>query len=108
MDDFNCTEIIKNILGDKLYEDLITKISKEIVEKRKLDIELTDFYDNVVKDYCFIILMIGMSKKAEVDIWNIKLDNMSWKLKSNDFTKQYNEFIRVVEDKKFNKINKML
>ena len=101
MDDFNCAEILKNILGDELYKDVVTKISKEVAEERNLNIELTDFYNDIVNNYCFIILMIGMAKRVEVE-------NVSWTLEMRDFIKKYDIFIRKVEDKKFNKINKML
>lgn len=108
MDDFNCAEILKNILGDELYKDVVTKISKEVAEERNLNIELTDFYNDIVNNYCFIILMIGMAKRVEVENLKIKSKKVSWTLEMRDFIKKYDIFIRKVEDKKFNKINKML
>ena len=57
----NFVNIIRDIIGDDKYLKLLEEISKENKEKVNLD----EFYDVVVNNYCFLILMLGFSRKKE-------------------------------------------
>jgi len=108
MDNYISVEIIKKILGDQKYEELLNNISLEIINEKNLDIEITDFFDKIVSRYCMLILSIATSKKVEIKQVVIKLENDILKIKIEDFIKKYDNYINLIEEKRFDEINKML
>jgi len=108
MDNYISVEIIKKILGDQKYEELLNNISLEIINEKNLDIEISDFFDKIVSRYCMLILSIATSKKVEIKQVVIKLENDILKIKIEDFIKKYDNYINLIEEKRFDEINKML
>lgn len=100
----NFANIIKDIIGDNQYLKLLEEISKENDKKVKLD----EFYDVVVNNYCFLILMLGFSKKVDIDKYKLRASNITLELSSLKFSKKYKKYIQIVENKKFNTIKKIL
>lgn len=108
MDNFISVEIVKKILGDQKYEELLNNISLEILNEKKLDIEITDFFDKIVSKYCMLILSIGTSKKVEIKEVAIKLKNDILKIKIENFINKYDKYINLIEEKRFDELNKIL
>ena len=55
-----------------------------------------------------LILSIATSKKVEIKQVVIKLENDILKIKIEDFIKKYDNYINLIEEKRFDEINKML
>lgn len=100
----NFVNIIKDIIGDGKYLKLLEEISKENKEKVSLD----EFYDVVVNNYCFLILMLGFSKRVDIDNYKLKTNNITLELNCSNFANKYKTYIKMVESEKFKTIRKML
>ena len=88
--------ILKSIIGEAENNELLLEVSKQNKEK----VELYDFYE-VFKNYCLIILMVGTSKRIDMEKFKVKLEDETIILNGFEFTKQYEKFIRLVENKRF-------
>lgn len=86
------------ILGKRDYIQLSRKIAKEC---HRYNLDLSEFAENIINKYCFIIFMIGMSKKIEVEKYKFKTDNKYFEIESSVFAKKYEKYIKKVENKKF-------
>lgn len=103
MKEFWSANTIKAIIGDNAYKELITKITRENSEKR---VELGKFAVEVFDKYCLIILILGTSKKIELEKYKLKIGKETIEINSTEFTKKYERYIRVVEDKMFEIVKK--
>ena len=88
------------ILGKQL-----TKIAKENGDK---NIPIDEFYKTIFNQYCFIILTIGFSKKVEVDKYKLKTSSCNIELSANEVAIEYEEYIKLIENKKFEWIKKII
>ena len=86
------------ILGKENYYQLIKKISKEC-QKWKLDLDT--FAENILNKHCFLIFMIGMSKKIEIEKYIFRTDKQDFEIESSTFAEIYEEYIKMIENKKF-------
>lgn len=100
----NFVNIIRDIIGDDKYLKLLEEISKENKEKVNLD----EFYDVVVNNYCFLILMLGFSKRVDIDKYKLKASNITLELNSLNFANKYKKYIQIIENEKFKTIRKIL
>lgn len=104
-DNINFADIIKILIGDKKYLELLTKIAKENGDK---NIPIDEFYKTIFNQYCFIILTIGFSKKVEVDKYKLKASSCKIELSANEVAIDYEEYIKLIENKKFEWIRKIV
>jgi len=95
MNEFWFANTLKAIIGDNAYKELITKITKEYSEK---NVSLEKFGIDVFDKYCLIILILGTSKKIELEKYKLKIGKETIEINSTDFTKKYERYISVVED----------
>lgn len=98
-------DIIKTLIGDKKYLEFLTKIAKENGDK---NIPIDEFYKTIFNQYCFIILTIGFSKKVEVDKYKLKTSSCNIELSANEVASEYEEYIKLIENKKFEWIRKII
>ena len=101
----NFADIIKILIGDKKYLELLTKIAKENGDK---NIPIDEFYKTIFNQYCFIILTIGFSKKVEVDKYKLKASSCNIELSANEVATDYEEYIKLIENKKFEWIKEII
>lgn len=94
----NFVDIMLIILGKEEYYHLSSEIAKEC---QKRNIDLTTFAENILNKYCFIIFMIGMSKKIEIDKYRFNTENGSFEIESSVFANKYEKYIKKIENKKF-------
>ena len=94
----NFVELIKDILGEKQYLELLKDISKENLNS---NIPFEEFFYKVTNRYCFIIFMIGFSKRVEIEEYIIDKDSNK-KINSGVFVKRYEKYVKQVENMKFN------
>ena len=66
MDNLNYINMANELLGNDMYCKFIQEISKENEGKN-----LVDFGKEVINKCCFLIVMLGMSKKVNLD--NVKI-----------------------------------
>lgn len=99
--ELNYVEIVKNILGDNLYFKLITDVAKE---NNKDEVELVDYFDEIFNKYCFILLTLGTNKMVDIDTFKLKYNGKNIELDSTEFVKKYKEYIKIIENKKFQKL----
>ncbi len=104
-DSTNFVEMMKKILGEEEYQELLLDISKE-ANKKKINLE--DFFEDILNKYCFIIFMIGMSKKIEVERYKFKTKNQSFEIEGCVFAEKYEKYIKEVENKKFEMAKTMI
>ena len=95
--------ILKSIIGDVEYNRLLLEVSKQNKEK----VELYDFAE-VFKKYCLIILMLGTSKRIDMENFKVKLEDKTILLNGFEFAKQYEKFIRLVECQRFEILKSIL
>ena len=79
-------DVIKNILSEREYIDLLKMVSKE---KECEEIKLCEFNDRMMNQYCLIMLTIALSKK-EINNQKVKY-----------IEKKYKKYIKIIEDSKF-------
>lgn len=94
----NFVELIKDILGEKQYLELLKDISKENLNS---NIPIEEFFYKVTNRYCFIIFMIGFSKRVEIEEYIIDKDSNK-KINLRVFVKRYEKYVKQVENMKFN------
>lgn len=104
-ENINFADIIKILIGDKKYLELLTKIAKENGDK---NIPIDEFYKTIFNQYCFIILTIGFSKKVEVDKYKLKASSCNIELLANEVATNYKEYIKLIENKKFEWIKEII
>lgn len=104
-ENINFADIIKILIGDEKYLELLTKIAKENGDK---NIPIDEFYKTIFNQYCFIILTIGFSKKVEVDKYKLKASSCNIELPANELATDYKEYIKLIEDKKFKWIREII
>lgn len=98
MKNINFVEIIKDILGEETYLQLLKDISMENIDK---DISYEKFFDKIANKYCFIILLIGFSKRIDINTYYIEKEKPIIKLQVREFVNRYKKYIKLVENKKF-------
>lgn len=94
----NFVDLIKDILGEKQYLELLKDIS---MENSNSNIPFEEFFNKVTNKYCFLIFMIGFSKRVEIEEYTINKDSNK-KINSEVFVKRYEKYIKQVENTKFN------
>lgn len=104
-ENINFADIIKILIGDKKYLELLTKIAKENGDK---NIPIDEFYKTIFNQYCFIILTIGFSKKVEIDKYKLKASSCNIELSANEVATDYEEYIKLIENKKFEWIKEII
>ena len=105
MKNINFVEIIKDILGEETYLQLLKDISMENIDK---DISYEKFFDEIANKYCFIILLIGFSKRIDINTYYIEKENPIIKLQVREFVNRYKKYIKQVENKKFEILKDMI
>lgn len=88
--------IANNLLGDELYCEFIKEISKEHKNSN-----LVDFGKEVLDKSCFLIVMIGMSKKIHLDKVKFCLGDKTIEVSCKDFAKKYEMYARKIEENIF-------
>lgn len=106
MEENNIQRILKEIIGEAEYDNLISDIVNEYSDT---DYEL-DVAEPIINSYIIAILLIGMSKKAvNIDNYNIHLiNNENLKINTLDFCKDYSHYINKVENFKLDLLRKLL
>lgn len=104
-ENINFADIIKILMGDEKYLELLTKIAKE---NENQNIPIDEFYKTIFNQYCFIILTIGFSKKIEVKKYKLKTSSCKIELLANEVAIDYEEYIKLIEDKKFEWIREII
>lgn len=84
MDNVNYINMAKELLGNEMYCKFIKEISKENEGKN-----LVDFGKEVINKCCFLIVMLGMSKKVTLDNVKICLENEVVTISCKDFATKY-------------------
>lgn len=98
-ENINFANIIKILIGDKQYIELLTTIAKENNDK---NIPIEDFFENIFNQYCFIILIIGFSKKVEIEKYKLRTSSNTIEIPTKEIANKYAEYIELIENKKFN------
>lgn len=93
MENVNYSNIANNLLGDELYQLFIKEISKE-----NEGLDLVDFGKEVVDKCCFLIIMIGMSKKVNLDNVKICLGDQVIPISCKKFARKYEKYSRKIEE----------
>ena len=70
------------------------------MENVNSDVTFDEFFNKVANKYCFIILIIGFSKRVELETYAIDNTN-NVKIKPEVFAKKYEKYIKQVENMKF-------
>jgi len=94
----NFVDILQIILGKEEYFQLSREIAKEC---HKWNISLDIFAEDILNKFCFIIFMVGMSKKIEIEKYRFKANNETFEIDSISFAKMFEKYIKKIEDKKF-------
>lgn len=100
----NYANIINLILGEEQYKLLLTEVAKENNRNSSLD----SFFDEVFNKYCFVILMLGMSKKVEIGKYKFRTNLKTIEKSSFEFAKKYEKYVKIIENEKFNFIKDIL
>lgn len=96
MEKVNYANIANNLLGDELYSKFIKEISKENNGEN-----LVDFGKEVIDKCCFLIIMIGMSKKVKLDNVKICVGNEVIEISCKEFAMKYKEYAKKIEENIF-------
>lgn len=96
MKNVNYANIANDLLGDELYRLFIKEISKE-----NKGTNLVDFGKEVVDKCCFLIIMIGMSKKIKLDNVKICLEDQVIPISCKEFAMKYEKYARKIEENIF-------
>lgn len=89
----NYTNMANELLGDETYCKFIKEVSKEHNGK-----DLVDFGKEVINKCCFLIVMLGMSKKVNLDDIKICLDNEVIRIPCKEFALKYQKYIEEIEE----------
>ena len=101
----NFVDMLQIVLGKEDYFQLSREIAKEC---HKWNISLSTFAEEILNKFCFIIFMVGMSKKIEIEKYKFKTDNKTFEMDSISFTKKFEKYIKKIENKKFEWIRKII
>lgn len=96
MEKVNYANIAKDLLGDELYCKFIKEISKE-----NNGGNLVDFGKEVINKCCFLIIMIGMSKKVKLDNVKICLGDEIVEISCKEFAMKYQKYVKEIEKNVF-------
>lgn len=99
MEKVNYAGIANNLLGNELYCEFVKEIAKE-----HGDSNLLDFGKEVLDKSCFLIIMIGMSKKIHLDKVKFCLGSKVVEVSCKDFAKKYAMYARKIENNVFDTI----
>lgn len=99
MEKVNYANMANELLGNEMYSKFIKEISKDNKGKN-----LVDFGKEVLNKCCFLIVMLGMSKKIKLDNIKICLDNEVIKIPCKEFALKYEKYVNEIE----NNINKTI
>lgn len=88
----NYASIAKNLLGDELYCKFLKEIAKE-----NNGGNLVDYGNEVIEKCCFLIILIGMSKKIKLDTVKICLGKEIVEISSKEFAQKYEQYARKIE-----------
>lgn len=91
MDNVNYINMAKELLGNEMYCKFIKEISKENEGKN-----LVDFGKEVINKCCFLIVMLGMSKKVNLDNVKICLENEVVTISCKDFATKYENYLEQI------------
>lgn len=89
--------IMKKVLNESDYIQLLMDISKRV---EKEGINLFDCSENIFNKCCFIIYMMGISKKIEIQNYEFHAEDKSFEIDRNAFGKKYLKYIKQVESKR--------
>lgn len=98
----NYASIANMLLGNDLYCEFVKEISKE-----HGDSDLLDFGKEVLDKSCFLIVMIGMSKKIHLDKVKFCLGDKIIEVSCKEFAKKYETYARKIEENVFNVIREI-
>lgn len=104
-EDTNFADILKKFLKDTNYIELITKITKKY---NNSGIGLDNFFEDIFNKHCFIILMIGMAKKVEVDKFVFRSGTHIIEIDSIEFAKEYEKYIKLIEKQKMKIVKEII
>ena len=94
----NFVDVMLIVLGKEDYYQLLTNIAEEC---HKWNVSFSTFAEDIVNKFCFIIFMVGMSKKIEIEKYKFKADNEIFEIDSISFAKRFEKYIKKIENKKF-------
>lgn len=102
----NTMQIIQNLIGNEDFNELIHKVAEEYVDR---NLPLKEI-EPILETYCIAILLIGFSKKSvEIEKCKIALsNNKNIFIRSEDVCKKYGEYIKKIEDSKFELLRKII
>lgn len=102
----NTMQIIQNLIGNDNFNELIHEVIQEYVDK---DLPLKEI-EPILETYCIAILLIGFSKKpVEIEKCKIILsNNKNIFIKSEDLCEKFGEYIKQIEDSKFELLRKII
>lgn len=96
MEKVNYANIANNLLGDELYCKFVKEISKE-----NNGSNLANFGKEVIDKCCFLIIMIGMSKKVKLDNVKIYIGDEVLEISCKEFAMKYEKYAREIETNVF-------
>ena len=99
MEKVNYANIANSLLGKDLYCEFIKEISKEHKNSN-----LLDFGKEVLNKSCFLIIMIGMSKKIQLDNVKFCLEDKIVKVPCKQFARKYERYAKKIEKNIFDTI----
>ena len=102
MEKLNYANIANNLLGDELYYKFVKEISKE-----NNGTNLDDFGKEVIDKCCFLIVMIGMSKKIKLDNVKIYIGDEIIEISCKEFARKYEKYARKIENNIFKTIGEI-
>jgi len=102
MENINYANIANNLLGDELYCKFIKQISKDYKKGN-----IVDFGKKVVNSCCFLLIMIGMSKKVKIDNVKICLEDEIVEISCKEFAMKYEHYIKQIENNMFQAVKSM-
>ena len=88
--------IANELLGNDIYLEFIKEISKEHGDEN-----LIDFGENVLNKACFLIVMIGMSKKIKLDNVQFCLGGRIVEVSCKEFARKYEQYAKKIEENVF-------
>lgn len=102
MNEVNYANIANTLLGNKLYCDFVKEIAKE-----HGDSNLLDFGKEVLNKSCFLIIMIGMSKKVHLDKVKFCIGDRTIEVSCKEFARKYEQYARKIEENVFDTIREI-
>lgn len=94
MESVNYANIANELLGNELYCEFLREISKE-----HDGANLLDFANQVLEKVCFLIVMIGMNNKIQLDKVKICLEDKIVEISCKEFAKKYELYVKKIEQR---------